>query len=100
MSSPVLTFPGIGDSGPEHWQSIWEQSNPEIVRISQRDWDNPVCEEWASALERTVSRLGSSVVVVAHSFVGFQEEGTPGFQNHGTLSCRPASDRAERLLVR
>jgi hypothetical protein len=67
MSSPVLTFPGIGDSGPEHWQSIWEQSNPEIVRISQRDWDNPVCEEWASALERTVSRLGSSVVVVAHS---------------------------------
>jgi hypothetical protein len=26
--------------------------------------------------------------------VGFQEEGTQGFQNHGTLRCRPASDRA------
>ena len=67
MSSPVLTFPGIGNSGPEHWQSLWECSNPEFVRISQRDWDNPVCEEWASVLENTVQRLGSSVVVVAHS---------------------------------
>jgi len=26
--------------------------------------------------------------------VGFQEEGTPGFQNHGTLTWFPASDRA------
>jgi hypothetical protein len=26
--------------------------------------------------------------------VGFQEEGTPGSQNHGTLRCGPASDRA------
>jgi len=67
MSSTVLIFPGIGNSGPQHWQSLWEQSNPEFVRIAQRDWDNPVCEEWASVLESTVQRLGSSVVVVAHS---------------------------------
>jgi uncharacterized protein len=67
MSSPVLTFPGIGNSGPEHWQSLWEQSNPDIVCISQHNWDNPICEEWASVLECTVSRLDSSVVVVAHS---------------------------------
>lgn len=67
MSSTVLTFPGIGNSGPQHWQSLWEQSNPEYVRISQRDWDNPVCEVWASVLEDTVQRLGPSVVVVAHS---------------------------------
>lgn|SRR5512139_3906184 len=67
MSTTVLTFPGIGNSGPQHWQSLWEQSNPEFVRISQRDWDNPVCEEWASVLESTVRRIGSPVVVVAHS---------------------------------
>lgn len=29
MSSTVLTFPGIGNSGPRHWQSLWEQSNPD-----------------------------------------------------------------------
>ncbi len=67
MSSTILTFPGIGNSGPQHWQSLWEQSNPEIVRISQRDWDNPVCEEWVSVLENTVKHNGSPVVVVAHS---------------------------------
>jgi predicted alpha/beta hydrolase family esterase len=67
MAPIVLIFPGIGNSGPEHWQSLWEQSNPEFVRISQRDWDTPVCEEWVSVLENTVQRLGSAVVVVAHS---------------------------------
>lgn len=65
--SSVLTFPGIGNSGPQHWQSLWEQANPSFVRIAQRDWDNPVCEEWASVLEGTVQGLVSSVVVVAHS---------------------------------
>lgn len=52
---------------PQHWQSIWEQSNPEFVRVPQRDWDNPVCDEWASVLETTVQHIGSSIVVVAHS---------------------------------
>ncbi|WP_374328455.1 RBBP9/YdeN family alpha/beta hydrolase [Azonexus sp.] len=63
----LLTFPGIGNSGPEHWQSCWERANPDFVRIAQRDWDNPVCSEWTSVLESTVLRLGPSVVVVAHS---------------------------------
>ena len=68
MSLTVLTFPGIGNSGPQHWQSLWEQRNPEFFsRISQRDWDNPVCEEWASVLESTVRSTRSPVVVVAHS---------------------------------
>ena len=67
MTLTVLTFPGIGNSGAQHWQSLWEQSNPQIVRISQRNWDHPVCEEWASILENTVQSIGSSVVVAAHS---------------------------------
>lgn len=67
MSSIVLTFPGIGNSGPAHWQTLWERANPDFVRIVQRDWDRPVCEEWVAALENTVQRLGPSVVIVAHS---------------------------------
>lgn len=67
MTPRVLTFPGIGNSGPEHWQSLWEHSHPGFVRISQRDWDNPGCAEWVAELERTVRRLGPSVVVAAHS---------------------------------
>lgn len=67
MSSTVLTFPGIGGSGPRHWQSLWEQTHPEFVRVPQRDWDHPVCEEWVAVLEHTVQSSGSPVVVVAHS---------------------------------
>lgn len=67
MTSPVLIFPGIGNSGAQHWQSHWEQLNPDFVRISQRDWDNPVCEEWVAVLESTVQQLGPSVVIAAHS---------------------------------
>ncbi len=67
MPSTVLTLPGIGNSGPQHWQTLWEQSNPGFVRISQRDWDHPICAEWVSVLERTVKGIAAPVVVVAHS---------------------------------
>ncbi|TVT70487.1 MAG: alpha/beta hydrolase [Pseudomonas sp.] len=67
MSATVVIFPGIGNSGPQHWQSLWQQSNPEFVRVSLREWENPVCDEWASGLQATVQHIGSSVVVVAHS---------------------------------
>ena len=67
MPAKVLTIPGIGNSGPQHWQSLWEQSHPEYTRVSQRDWDHPVCEEWVSALENAVQHSNSTVVIVAHS---------------------------------
>lgn len=68
MASPVLVLPGIGSSGPEHWQTLWEQDHPgELVRVQQRDWDHPVREEWVAALEEAVLRAGQSAVLVAHS---------------------------------
>ncbi len=67
MSAPVLILPGIGNPEPQHWQSLWEQSSSEFGRVQQRDWNNPVCEEWGAALEVAAKRAGSSVVVVAHS---------------------------------
>ena len=67
MNSTVLILPGIGNSGPEHWQSIWEKANPSFVRVQQRDWDHPVCGEWIDVLENTVARVGTNAVLVAHS---------------------------------
>ncbi len=67
MISPVLILPGYGGSGPKHWQSLWELSNPEFERIQQRDWDKPVCAEWIAGLEAAVNRIGPRVVLVAHS---------------------------------
>ncbi len=67
MSHTVLICPGIGNSGSQHWQSLWEQSNSKFLRISQRDWDHPVCEEWVATQEDTIARIDTSVVIVAHS---------------------------------
>jgi len=68
MFSPVLIFPGIGNSGPQHWQSLWEQANPDFIRVPQRDWDYPDCNEWATSLTESILKTGSKeVVIVAHS---------------------------------
>lgn len=67
MRTPVLILPGIGNSGPLHWQSLWENAHPEFSRVQQRDWDKPVCEEWVATLEAAVKQAGPRVVLVAHS---------------------------------
>lgn len=67
MNTTALLLPGIGDSDPDHWQSHWEKANPSFVRIRQQDWDHPVCKEWVEVLDRTLSRLGPNVILVAHS---------------------------------
>jgi predicted alpha/beta hydrolase family esterase len=67
LSFPILILPGLGNSGPQHWQSLWEKANPDFVRVQQRDWDKPVCEEWVATLEAAVKQAGPKVVLVAHS---------------------------------
>ena len=66
-NTTALILPGIGSSGPDHWQSLWEKTNPTFVRVQQRDWDNPVCVEWMAILEEYVAAAGANVVLVAHS---------------------------------
>jgi uncharacterized protein len=66
-AAKVLVLPGIGNSGPAHWQSRWEASNPSFTRVVQRDWDKPVCSEWMASLDEAVSRAGPATVLVAHS---------------------------------
>ncbi|MCS6287934.1 MAG: alpha/beta hydrolase [Nitrospira sp.] len=63
----ALIVPGIGNSGPDHWQSLWEQRHPRWQRVEQRDWDRPVCEEWLRGLDAALARLSVPPVLVAHS---------------------------------
>ena len=63
----VLILPGIGNSGPDHWQSHWEQARNNYIRVNQSDWDNPKCADWVAALEGSVKRSGADTILVAHS---------------------------------
>jgi hypothetical protein len=67
VSTPVLIVPGWGDSGPEHWQSLWETADPGFRRVVQRDWLYPICTEWVETLAGGIRAAGGPVVLVAHS---------------------------------
>jgi hypothetical protein len=60
--------PGLGNSGPEHWQTFFEKSGDNFIRINQQQWDNPECEDWISTIEKTlISYDLSAVVLIGHS---------------------------------
>jgi len=62
----ILILPGLGDSGPEHWQSLWLNQYPNAVKVEQREWNHPEMDEWVSTLDGLVIRYGK-VVLVGHS---------------------------------
>ena len=72
MTSPILVLPGIGNSGPDHWQTLWEKSNSSMKRLHARDWTRVTCSEWVSALEAAVSVNGPRTILVAHSLACLQ----------------------------
>lgn len=64
---PVLILPGLGNSGPEHWQTLWQKQHPEFVRVEQRDWGAPDRDEWIEVLDRAVAAQAAPPLLVAHS---------------------------------
>jgi len=67
MRSTVLIVPGLGDSGAEHWQSLWEATDPRFHRVRQRDWELPSLPEWVEALDVAVKGAPTPPLIVAHS---------------------------------
>jgi len=63
----VLILPGLHDSGPEHWQTLWMRGRSAFRRVEQEDWVAPRCEDWALRLEAAVGEAGTEAVLVAHS---------------------------------
>lgn len=64
----VLILPGLHNSGPSHWQSLWLTAHPEYTRVVQKDWARPRCEDWIRVLDEAVTAVGKEApVLVAHS---------------------------------
>ncbi len=67
----VLILPGWQNSGPAHWQSLWEAEYG-YVRVAQHDWDRPLRGDWISRLEDVVLDVSAQaphgpITLVAHS---------------------------------
>lgn len=66
-SPRIIILPGLGNSGPQHWQSVWEAENPNFQRVHQRDWETPKCRDWVETLNQAIHASPSPCVLVAHS---------------------------------
>jgi len=63
----LIIVPGLGDSGPAHWQSIWQAEDPRASRVVQQDWEHPALPAWIAALDEVVKKASAPPLLVAHS---------------------------------
>ncbi|MEO7990214.1 MAG: alpha/beta fold hydrolase [Chryseolinea sp.] len=61
-------IPGLGNSGPEHWQTYFETLGDNFQRINQKEWDAPKCNDWIETIDKTLSGYDlSNVILIGHS---------------------------------
>lgn len=61
-----LILPGLGNSGPDHWQSLWEADLPGGARVDLGHWDQPRGPVW---LARAIAAIEANpgAVLIGHS---------------------------------
>ena len=99
----ILTVPGLGGSGPSHWQTLWEQARPDTVRVELGMWNTPHRNAWVTKLDQAISQAEAPVILAAHSLgclaVAWWAELSPqpyGWPVAGALLVAPADvDRPE-----
>jgi predicted alpha/beta hydrolase family esterase len=67
MPTPLsLTIvPGINNSDAKHWQSRWQDTQSDAVRIRPASWDEPDFADWVAAVDAAV--VTPDTLIVAHS---------------------------------
>lgn len=63
----ILILPGLGDSGPGHWQRRWGERLANARFVEQDEWDEPQLEDWVAAIHREIMMATRPVVIIAHS---------------------------------
>ena len=63
----ILTVPGLGNSGPAHWQTLWERDHADTVRADLGMWDRPHRNSWVTKLDQAIRTARAPVILVAHS---------------------------------
>ena len=63
----ILIIPGYTNSGPEHWQTRWQEKLSTARRVEQAEWSKPVVDDWTANVATAVNEAEKPVVLVAHS---------------------------------
>lgn len=63
----ILIVPGLGGSGPDHWQTRWQAKLSTARRVDLGDLDKPRLDQWAKAIAADVAAATRPVILVSHS---------------------------------
>ena len=98
----VLILPGWQNSGPEHWQSRWEDLHG-YTRVQQHDWMRPLRGDWMAQLEEAVLDAPPGPVVLAAHSLGCMLTAAWAAHSHnahcvsGALLVAPGDPEREEL---
>jgi len=98
----ILIIPGHTNSGPEHWQSRWEQRLSSARRVEQADWHAPEREQWTQRVADAVNASDKPIVLVAHSLgVAAAVQAIPDFRRRvaGAFFVAPPDLEADGALA-
>jgi predicted alpha/beta hydrolase family esterase len=62
-----LIVPGLDNSGPDHWQSLWEEKRDDCRRVDLGCWSEPDRRIWTERLDAALAMTDEPLVLVAHS---------------------------------
>ena len=64
----ILIAPGLHGSGPDHWQTRWQERYPLFERVEQPRWDIPDLPAWSDCVGQMLRQSSRPTLIVAHSF--------------------------------
>ena len=104
-TQPTLVIvPGWRNSGPAHWQTLWANRLPHVVRVElqDKDWLHPKREVWLKAISETIQSQRGPVVLAAHSLGCIAAVHLPSVVTHqirGALLVAPADPERRGVLA-
>jgi uncharacterized protein len=66
--SNILIVPGLHNSGPCHWQSLWHQQFPHWLRVTGQTWERAELASWSQRVANLLAASQDPLHIVAHSF--------------------------------
>ncbi len=64
---PLVIVPGYRSSGPDHWQTFWENAHPDSRRTAPASFDVLDLDDWVRAVDDAITGCTSPPLIAAHS---------------------------------
>ena len=84
----ILIAPGLGNSGPGHWQRRWGARMANARFIDQDDWDHPVLGDWIGRIHQEIMLATRPVVLMSQPCRQTSRRPTNSASSRNRWTCR------------